>query len=316
MNRQRFLRSASGSAPRWTWRAGLLLLVGFFAMPGCLLLSWTPWLTGEAMSSADLSGSSNVLGKIPTPRTAVTLEVLFVERPVNDPLLGSMLWDQVDQIGSMSPEDRAALEKIGFRVGRVGANPPQALQTLMGLATDLTELDKKRLVERRVILPSGAETEINVGMLQPEATIDLPGPEGLAPRTLANVRGVFRMKAKQLQDGWARIEFLPELHHGALVNRPVAIPGGWQLHTAQEIERLYRQKFAFDLNIGEMVLITAEGETGNSLGRHFFHSPEFTGTLPEPEGAAPRPDPTPSGIQRLLIVRLVDLNTAKSLYSE
>lgn len=289
-------------------------------MSGCLLLNWSAgWLSDEGMSASDPSASKNVLGKIPTSRTAVVLEIVFVERPLHDPLLGPLLWDEVDQIGSLPPADRAALAQVGFRVGRVGANPPQALQTLMGLATELTDSDEKRLVGRRVVLPSGAETEINTGTPQSLATINVPVAKGMELKSYENVRGVFRMKAKRLQDGWARIEFLPELHHGRVVSRPTAERGTWHLQTAQAIERLYRHKFSLDLNMGEMVVITAEMEANDSLGQHFFHSSDFTKTLAESvESKNPeqRPGVTTAGIQRLLIVRLADLNTAESLYSE
>jgi hypothetical protein len=291
------------------------LLLSIAAMPGCLLLNWSAaWLSNEAYPSAEANAPNNVLGKIPTPRTAVTVEIVFVERPAGDPLLGSLLWDEVDQIGSLSPENRAALAKAGFRVGRVSAHPPEALQTLMGLTSDFTAEAEKRLVGRRVMLPSGAETEINAGPPELQATIHLPTANGQEPRSFENVRGVFRMKARQLQDGWARIEFLPELHHGQMVNRPIANRGGWQLKTTQEIERLYRQKFSLDLNIGEMVILTAELNAGDCLGRHFFHSPEFTGASPDEKN--PGAEPASLGIQRLLIIRLADLKTAKSLYSE
>ncbi len=313
-----------GWASFWVW--GLLVLFGIVTQSGCVLLNWSAaFLSDEAPSNIN-EGAANPLGKIPTSRTAVTLEIVFVERPVDDPLLGSLLWDEVDQIGSLAPEDRQALSKIGFRVGRVGANPPRALQTLMGLATDVTNADDKRLIGRRVVLPSGAETEINTGLPQFQATINLPTTDGMQQKTLENVRGVFRMKAKRLQPGWARVEFLPEIHHGRMVNRPMAIAGGWQLQTSQAIERLYRQKFALDLNMGEMLIITGDVLPENCLGKHFFHSNMFTDANSQ---TTPNGVPLPNSgqneepisgskpeIQRLLIIRLADLATAESLYSE
>jgi hypothetical protein len=278
----------------------------------------TAWLgEDEPLSQSEPAG--NVLGKIPTSKTAVVLEIVFVERPVGDPLLGSQLWDEVDQIGSLPPEERRTLSETGFRVGRVGANPPLALQTLLGLSTDLRADDEKRLVGRRVVLPSGAETEINTGVVHPLSTIEVPLAKGSETKTFENVRGIFRMKAKTLQDGWARIEFLPEIHHGQMSNRPVAVQGGWQVQTTQAIEKLYRQKFSLDLNLGEMVIISGEPTPQDSVGSHFFHSPQFTDTLAEAAqkpDEPPEPSVTPNGIQRLLIVRLADLSAAKSVYSE
>ena len=271
-----------------------MVCLSLAGLPGCLLLDWSTAFrpTGTDTSSAD--GSANPLGKLPTSRTAVTLEIVFVERPADDPLLGAALWDELDQIGALSSVKRQALAEQGFRVGRAGANPPRTLQTLMGLATEVAYDDEKRLVGRRVVLPSGAETEIGISSPHPERTIACP-----APRAFQNVRGVFRLEAKQLQDGWARIELLPEIHHGRMVSRPTAIRGGWQLQTSQEIERLYALQFSLDLNVGEMVVITGTPEPADSPGRHFFH------------GAG-----DDERIQRVLIVRLADLTRAESVYSE
>jgi hypothetical protein len=301
------------------FRVCLLLLVGLSALPGCLLLNWSAaWFSPEGTSFRNEASSGNVLGKIPTSRTAVVLEIMFVERPINDPLLGSQLWDEVDQIGALPPAERASLAKAGFRVGRVGSNPPQALQKLIGLATDLTGQDEKRLVSRRVVLPSGAETEIDPGLPHPKATINLPLAEGTESKTFETVRGVFRMTAKQLQDGWARIEFIPEIHHGRMALRAVPVRGEWQNKTTQDIVRLYRQQFALDLNVGEMIIITCDNESSDSAGHYFFHAPEFTDSAAETaetENPEQDRDPAKLGIRRLLIVRLSDLSTAKSLYS-
>lgn len=318
MNPLGCFRFASHFALGRFWRIGIGLLLGFCLLPGCVLLSWsTNWLGGDE-DDASTEPKSNVLGKIPTSRTAVAVEILFVERPINDPLLGSQLWDEVDQIGSLPPKERKALAEAGFRVGRVGANPPLALQTLLGLSTDLGAREERRLVGRRVVLPSGAETEINTGVPHPRSTIRIPLLKGSETRTLDDVGGNFRMTARQLQDGWARLEFLPEVHHGRVTNRPVAVHGNWQVPIAQAVEKLYPQKFTLDLNVGEMAIITGEPEPKDSVGHHFFFAPEFSDTLAHAElnpNADPIPSVTPNGIQRLLIIRLADLSVAESLYS-
>jgi hypothetical protein len=292
-------------------------------LPGCALLNWSSaWLaTKDSVPLAETPHSP--LKKIPTSKSAVTLEIIFVERPADDPLLGNQLWDEVDQIGSLVPADRDALAKIGFRVGRVGANPPRALQTLMGLSTEVASEEDKRLVGRRVVLPSGAETEIATGMPEPAATIKLPAKGDFDVKSFENVRGVFRMKAKRLQDGWVRVEFLPEIHHGRVTNRPVAPAGRWQNNTAQAIERLYHQKFTLDLNLGEMVVLTGEAEPADSVGRHFFYASNYSDSLAKSQFEALESGMTLEsvpvaggpGIQRLLIVRLADIATAESIYA-
>lgn len=320
MSRHRFSwlpdRVLSGA----TWKRCLFVLCCCAALPGCLLFNWsTAWFSGEGPSNFSES-SSNVLGKIPVSRTAVALEIVFVERPIDDPLMGDQLWSEVDQIGSLPPDVRQKLDDLGFRVGRVGANPPRALQTLMGLSTEIGNEDEKRLVLRRVVLPSGGETEIAPVRPHPQSSINVPTAQGMEVKTFENVRGVFRLKAKRLQDGWARIEFLPEIHHGNMVNRPIVVQGNWQLKTAQAVERLYGQQFAVDLNLGEMVIVTGNLKPEDSIGRHFFHAGEYSDAtdpnVPPVSEQAPPESRNKTGIQRLLIVRLADLSTAESLYSQ
>lgn len=310
------------------WRRCLFVLCCCAALPGCLLFNWSStWFSSDLPSSFS-EPSANVLRKIPTSRTAVTLEIVFVERPIHDPLMGEQLWGEVDQIGSLPADVRQKLNEMGFRVGRVGANPPRALQTLMGLSTEVGNDDEKRLVGRRVVLPSGAETEITTGQPHLRSSISMPTAQGMEVKNFENVRGVFRLKAKRLQEGWARIEFLPEIHHGRMANRPIAVRGGWQLQTAQSIERLYGQQFALDLNLGEMIVITGKLDPEDSVGKQFFHAGEYSdaelrrnSALANRQNAAEQPKSefglnSTTGIQRLLIVRLADLSTAESIYSE
>ena len=144
-----------------------------------------------------------------------------------------------------------------------------------------------------------------------------------------------------------------------MANRPVVVGGAYQSKTSQVIKRLYDQRFSFDLNLGEMVIITGVAEPKDSVGWHFFHSADFTGAKPKtaeearkyladmgikpqtrrqkprgcwrswgfepksPEDAqklleqpAAETGSMQAGIQRLLIVRLADLSTAKPLFSE
>ncbi len=287
MNRLRLTRRFVPRGLSQTCVAGCALLLCLVALPGCLLLDWsTGWFAGDAAGNFAKMSSSQRPAKIPAPKSAVTLDIVFVERPADDPLLGPALWDEVDQIGSLPGDEGQALADLGFRVGRVGANPPRALQTLMGLATEVVGEDEKRLVGRRVTLPSGVETKIDAGSPRIEATINVPTSEGMERRTFHQVRGVFRVTAKRLQTGWARLEFLPEIHHGRMTNRPTAVRGQWQLQTSQMVERLYGQRFSLDLNLGEMVIITGKAEPKDSLGRNFFYSADFTGAVPKsPEDA-------------------------------
>ena len=67
--------------------------------------------------------TSRMPQKGPT-RDAVQLEIVFIERPLEDPLLGHALWKEVDQIGALDPAVRDVLRKNGFKVGVTASDPP------------------------------------------------------------------------------------------------------------------------------------------------------------------------------------------------
>jgi hypothetical protein len=174
--------------------------------------------------------------------------------------------------------------------------------------------DDKRLVARRIPLLSGGQTEVTASdtrLMRSVTVLD----EGGEPQTRGyeNARCVIRIQARKLQDGWARVEFLPEIHHDQVANRLTLTPSGaQQWRPSQKIDRLYDEKFAMDLNIGEMVIVTAGdapkggGESGDDdggpesgLGENFFRSTNEDHDL-----------------QRMLVVRLVDLDRAEPILAE
>ena len=83
-----------------------------------------------------------------------------------------------------------------------------------------------------------------------------PAPE----KTYDNVKSILRLTALRLQDGWARLEFAPEIHHGVERLRPIVTDGRWQPRETQEIDAL-PQHFSLKLHVGE---IAHYGRTGES----------------------------------------------------
>jgi hypothetical protein len=228
--------------------------------------------TAETGSGTVASASGSLLSSIPISRHAIELEILFVERPVGDPLLGDPLWNEVDEL-TVQPQLRRSLREHGFLTGVTGASPPRALQTLLGMGGSAWEPpdESKRLVGRRVVLPSGSETEIPTSYYRAERIMAVPLADGRSEyRTYENGLGVLRLRAFRLQEGFARLEILPEIHHGPIINRPTATPAGWRYETGQKSERLYDQRFSVDLNVGEFAVVTTDGQNPDSVGHHFF----------------------------------------------
>ncbi|HUG90875.1 MAG TPA: hypothetical protein VML55_08585 [Planctomycetaceae bacterium] len=275
------------------WRTRVLVPLGLCtvlaAAPGCRWFEWSRSLDSPGERQASEPTTRSLLGEVPVSRDAIELEILFVERPLGDPLLGGALWDEVDEVTIPLPQ-RRSLRAHGFLTGVTGKAPPRALETLLGRSWDVPD-DKKRIAGHRIAVPSGGEYEVPTNYYSPERTINVPLPEGgTGDRSYENCRGVMRLRAYRLQDGFARLEFVPEIHHGPIVNRYSATPAEWRYSAGQKVERLYGQRFSVDLNIGEFALVSTNLSDPDSVGHHFFVVSDDDGD-----------DRT---IHRLLIVRL------------
>ena len=101
-----------------------------------------------------------------------------------------------------------------------------------------------------------------------------------------------------LQDGWAKLEFAPEIHHGIERVRPIVIDGSWQPKESQEIDTL-PQRFSLKLHVGEMAVMTAAPAESRSFGHHAFI----------------REDAEKGPVQRLLVVRLSNMSRIDPVYS-
>jgi hypothetical protein len=294
--------------------AGPMMAVSGCALfePGGKLYVRAQKIFNNEHETAGQPGRSQWLPRIAAPRNSIQLEIIFVERPIDDPLLGSALWDKIDQAGALDSDVRESLSENGFRVGQAGSHPPRALETLLGLQSEIPDdaesPDSKHLIGHRVALRSGAATEIQTSRFRSKSSLRIPGTNGIRIKDFLNSRCVLRLKAKRLQNGWAQLEFLPEIHHGPQTWRPTATKAGWQGQTTQRINKLYDLRFSVTLNLGEFVVITSNsfpaddsdnGSDATSLGPHFFLS-----------------GPKDQKLQRVLIVRLSNVNQSDGIYGK
>ncbi len=244
-------------------------------------------------ASSERSATAFKLPPLPLPRDSVELDVVFIDRPAGDPLLGRTLWREVDQVGTLTSEQRTALREAGIQVGHVGASPPDALQSLLNLADEERERKRREAnglaitASRRVALPAGTDMDLPTSESVSTREVELPGGER---KELQETRGVLRLRAERSQEGWARLDFVPELHHGQTRTRPFAAVTGWQYRTTQEVLPFYSQQFAATLNVGEMLIITADRERAGSLGQQLFQFDDATGTK-----------------QRVVVIRLAEM---------
>jgi hypothetical protein len=284
----------SGGRQSLWLRIPLLLAVcaALAAAPGCQLFEWSRSLFEPEATAGTERTARSLLGALPAAPDAIEIEVLFAERPVGDPLLGPALWGEIDEL-TVPLEVRRKLKEHGFLTGVTAATPPLPLQTLIGMSFDVPD-QSKQVVARRFVLPSGGETEIQTSFLETERTITVPLPDGRSDsRGYENSRGVLRLKARRLQDGFAQLEFLPELHHGPMINRYRANSVEWQYSSGQKVERFHDQRFSVDLHLGEFAVISTDGTNPDSLGHHFFIVSEE--------------DSEARTLQRVLVVRLAGM---------
>ncbi|RLT04377.1 MAG: hypothetical protein DWI21_14445 [Planctomycetota bacterium] len=264
-------------------------------------------LACESLPSGSSSAEQSTAFKLPmltAPRDSIELDIVFVDRPVSDPLLGKTLWREVDQVGTLSAEQRATIREAGILVGHVGSSPPDALQSLLNLTDQELERQRReangipKTAARRVALPAGTDTEVWSNEVVAQRLVTQPDGKKL---DLANARGLLRLRAERSQDGWARLDFTPELHHGQTSTRPFAAATGWMYRTTQEVVPYYAQQFSVNLNVGEMLVLTCDRERPGTLGQNLFQFEDSTGLK-----------------QRLVVVRLAELReiTPKRVRSE
>ena len=262
----------------------------------CLVLVCCGVLACESLPfGRSLSDKAAVfkLPPLPIPRDSVEVDIVFIDRPAGDPLLGKALWREVDQVGALSAEQRTAIREAGIQVGHIGSSPPDVLQSLLNLADEESERKRReangipQTAARRVVLPTGSDTEVNASELVATCNVDLPDGRHLE---LTDVRGMLRLRAERSQDGWVRLEFLPELHHGQTKARPFAAATGWMYRTTQEVLPLFAQRFAAHLNVGEMLVISADRDRSGTLGQQLFQFEDSSGPK-----------------QRVIVIRLAEL---------
>jgi hypothetical protein len=188
-------------------------------------------------------------------------------------LLATGIWKEVDESGAIPYQIRENLHENGFRLGHVSANPPPAIQKLLGMVAEFpTESPEnaRPLMGRHQYLPPGGEAEIPTSI--DYGHCDFVVREADRTKTLGydRVSCVLRMKANRLEDGWVRVDFQPEIHHGDKQLRHTPTDDGWALRGGQNVDVRHAQRFSVTMNVGEMALITSTSDDEGTLGDRFF----------------------------------------------
>ncbi|WP_144994257.1 hypothetical protein [Polystyrenella longa] len=256
----------------------------------------------QSKTAADFFKSAENDRNIPeTNFTTIDLEVVTVHRPVGDPLLGDQLWNEVDEMSALlDVEMRKSLEKNGIRVGVIGSTYPAALEEMLGLTTREKEAfgeEEYGFSKRPLTVRSGGEAEIVCSLAKRIEGIRIPMLDGDEVRDFPeNSHCKLRVIPKRSQDGWIKLQVLPEIHHGERAMRPTGSTTGWDQKFSQKVLPIFSQRFEVELNVGEMVIITSDGDNPHSLGQHYFRSEQETGDM-----------------QRIILIRLASMNKSGAI---
>lgn len=276
------------------------LATSFVAASGCALFEDGADLIFRTAAKPD--SDKNVLPPITSSREALKIEIVLVERPLGDRLLGPDLWQEINQVGVVAPEIREKLTEVGIRVGNAGSSPSPTLERLLEMKSPLAgdaKEESKTLVGRYRVLMPGAEDLITTNHFD-RCVLEVPGRNGTIEKEYENANSVFRVRLHKVQDGWARIDFQPEIHSGQSVWRAVATKSALSSTFSQEVNPFIDRRFSVDLHVGEMVVITAESDNPRSLGSRCFYAGNDEDRV----------------MQRVLIVRLANMAKTDAVYSK
>lgn len=276
----------------WPFVGSLLLLLG-----GCALLAGCQLFSRGKAGKTTTTEKRTLLSPLQPPKDAIQLDLLVIDRRVDDPLIGPMLWNEMDQVGAVPIETQERLAQNGYVVGHAAARPPAALLQLLGMIPQIDGerpskdgIGPQQVTGRRHFIRAGTEAEIQISDHLAECDVELQDAGRPRSKRFEQARCLFRIKPVRLQDGWIRVEFAPEIHHGQMRMRPRPTEIGWANVGGQDIERCSAQEFAVTLNVGEAAVVTELPGHDGTLGNVFF-----------------RRDADGEVRQRLLVVRLVEM---------
>lgn len=266
--------------PRWPQLISLCLL----STCGCALFGGgAKGLTefSQPLTSDQLNDFENDL---PT-RNVVRLAASIISAPATDKRVRELVWEELDESGLMSPEDRRRLNQSGIRVGVSGGTVPWAL-------TSLKQGEQHQLKFRPGSYPSsGQNMSLGTHVAIPEggrSVVELPAthnqviiPAGRIAglhdgAELSNARRILELTPVEYGNGWVVIRFLPQIHYGSVTTR-FNIAGAQQtMPVRQRIQPLYEQQFELKLHANETAVIGYLKQDDWSVGRLLFQSDQLT----------------------------------------
>lgn len=272
---------------------------GFLTQIAVASLGWPLCGSGCALLSgagpAD-PASLPALTPLIAARDTIELEVCFVDRRIGDPLIGESLWSNLYPITSMAADSCEQLRDDGFRFAMSPARPSQQLLSLIRLSNDNDPA--RRVLWQQHTLFSGQEGQLVVSDVPDGTPLTITRDGQTRTLELRQASCHLRMRAERMDDRWARLELIPEIHHGAVSLRPQATDDQWLMRQGQDLLPFYEDRLTAELNEGEIVVLGLDGSLPAALASHFFRSD------------------VSRGIERLLLIRLANMRRVQPVRVE
>lgn len=216
-------------------------------------------------------------------RKIVRLDTTLVSALASDRRLRELVWEELDESGLMSPEDRRRLNQSGIRVGVAGGRPPWSLASLIrgdraqstssDSATPLHSANQSFSLGNSLAIAEGSQTFIEL----PHDGTSLVIPPGRIAgmyngSDLKDARCVLQLTPTEYGAGWVVIRFLPQIRHGTMTTRYSVSAEGESMPTRQRIHPLYEQQFEVKLHANETVVIGHQEQDDWTAGRLMFQS--------------------------------------------
>lgn len=259
----------------------VFVLAGLCCASGCVLLF------PETKQAAPVKSP---LKPLVDSREAIALEVYFVDRRAGDPLIGDTLWESLHSVTSIDPETRERLENDGFRIGMSAARPSRPLQVLMALSD--SQDPTRRAIVQPYMIPSGQETWVVSRNVDENSVVQRQPLEGPSQSiTVGQGQAIFKVQASHVEDGWARLVIIPEIQHGKSSLKPTATDSEWTFRDRRQAITLFEDRFAAELNLGEILVIGMHDGGKDKVAGHFLKGDSM------------------GDIERLMMIRIADMRT-------
>jgi hypothetical protein len=262
---------------------------------GCRLISHEENLRGQSLLQP--AGASP---------DSLTMEIIWVRFPVDDPQLNDVAWQDIDET-QFAPALRHELANNGFRVGVVGARVPDALARALNQddssapnpiaksAAQTVNLSAEPIVHGRIQqLRRNKRSEIQASDVYGSMPLLINrSHEPLGGHTYQAAQAIYALRVDPQPNRTAIVELTPEVHYGApriRLTRGEEDTGILWQAPVRDREVFSHLRISVKLSAGEMLLLMSLPDAGSRLG-NYFH------TVDSPDGRQ----------QKLILIRLAEV---------